>query len=135
LPPEQPVSANTGRDSISGMPASSPATIDPATAHAAKIFLQRIASGYPYDQAILFGSRARETLRPDSDADIAVILSGLQHERSAAAIDMARIAFDVMLDTGVLIQALPLWQVELEHPDRFSNPALIAAIQTEGVVL
>lgn len=133
--PVQPFSANTGRDSISGMSPSSPTNIDPATAHAAKIFLQRIASRYPYDQAILFGSRARQTHRPDSDADIAVILSGPQHERSAAAIEMAGIAFDVLLDTGVLIQALPLWPVELEHPDQFSNPALIAAIQTEGVVL
>jgi hypothetical protein len=48
---------------------------------------------------------------------------------------MAGIAFDVLLDTGVLIQALPLWRDELEPPEQFSNPALIENIQREGVRL
>ena len=48
---------------------------------------------------------------------------------------MAGIAFDVMLETGILVQALPLWEGELRHPERFSNSALIHNIKREGVRL
>ncbi len=48
---------------------------------------------------------------------------------------MADIAFDVMLETGVLVEAIPLWEEEWEHPERFSNPALIENIRREGVRL
>lgn len=113
----------------------SSAAIDSDTKNAAKAFLRRIADIYAVDHAILFGSRARRTHRPDSDADIAIVISGEHGERADATIAMAGIAFDVLLDTGVLIQALPLWRDELEHPEQFSNPALIENIQREGVRL
>jgi hypothetical protein len=45
---------------------------------------------------------------------------------------MSGVAFDVMLETGIPIQALPLWEVEFDHPHRFKNPALIANIRREG---
>ena len=109
--------------------------IDPATVNAAEVFLQRIADHYSVDHAILYGSRARQTHRSDSDADLAVIIQGDQGARVAAAIEMAGIAFDVLLETGVLIQALPLWLSEFEHPERFSNPALIDNIRREGIRL
>lgn len=48
---------------------------------------------------------------------------------------MADIAFDVMLETGILVMALPLWEEEFEHPKRFSNPGLIHNIRREGVRL
>jgi hypothetical protein len=51
------------------------------------------------------------------------------------AIAMAGIAFDVLLDTGVLVQALPLSREELAHPEQFSNPALIDNIRCEGIRL
>jgi predicted nucleotidyltransferase len=112
--------------------------IDPNTTNAAKLFLGRIADRFDVDRAVLYGSRARRTHRIDSDADIAIIINGKRGdsgERVDAVIEMAGIAFDVMLDTGILIQALPLWQDEYAHPEEFSNPALIENIQREGVVL
>jgi antitoxin ChpS len=48
---------------------------------------------------------------------------------------MAGIAFDVMLETGVLIEAVPLWEEEWAHPERFNNPALIENIQRDGIRL
>jgi predicted nucleotidyltransferase len=72
---------------------------------------------------------------PESDADIAVILPGPRGERTERAIEMAAIAFDVLLDTGILIQPLPLWEEEWEHPERFNNPSLIEAIRREGIRL
>jgi DNA invertase Pin-like site-specific DNA recombinase/predicted nucleotidyltransferase len=109
--------------------------LDAETERAARIFLKRISKTYAVDRAILFGSRARRTHTSTSDADIAVILKGPNGKRSAAAIDMAGAAFDVMLETGILVEALPLWAGEMEHPEQFSNPALIRTIQREGVAL
>jgi predicted nucleotidyltransferase len=109
--------------------------VDPDTANAARAFLGRVSKRYSVDHAILFGSRARRTHQPQSDADIAVVLNGEHGERAEAAIEMAGIAFDVLLDTGVLIQALPLWQDEFEQPEQFSNPDLIENIRRDGICL
>src|SRR5260363_419602 len=68
-----------------------------------------------------------------SDADLAVLLSEPRGERVDAVIDMAGIAFDVLLDTGVLVQALPLWEEELKRPELFSNPCLIENIRLEWI--
>jgi antitoxin ChpS len=55
--------------------------------------------------------------------------------RADAAVAMAGIAFDVMLETGVLVDPIPLWEEEWNYPERFSNPALIANIRRDGVAL
>jgi predicted nucleotidyltransferase len=109
--------------------------VTPKTAHASKIFLDRIRDRYQMREAYLFGSRARDLAGPESDADIAVLLRGRSRCRADAAVDMAGIAFDVMLETGVLVDAIPLWEDEWDHPERFSNPALIENIRREGVRL
>lgn len=109
--------------------------LDADTERAARVFLGCIAERYPVDRAILYGSRARRTHTADSDVDLAVVLNGENGIRSAIAIDMAGIAFDVMLETGILVEALPLWNNEMENPEKFSNPALILTIQREGILL
>lgn len=109
--------------------------VDAETARAASVFMQRVAGHYEVRRAILFGSRARDTHGPESDADIAVILPGQHSKRIPIALEMAGIAFDVLLETGVLIEALPLWEDELEHPELFTNPALIENIRREGITL
>ncbi len=48
---------------------------------------------------------------------------------------MARIAFDVLMETGVMVEAMPLWPEELAHPETFSNPALIGNILRDGIHL
>ena len=63
------------------------------------------------------------------------MLKGTKGNRYAVGSDMAGIAFDVMLETGVLVEALPLWADELKRPETFSNPALIRNIQRDGVRL
>jgi len=83
----------------------------------------------------VFGSRARGDHRPDSDADVAVILKGEPGDRYKVSGDMASIAFDVMMETGVLVDPLPLWEGEMKYPEQFSNPKLIDNIQHEGLRL
>ncbi len=115
--------------------ASRDAHIDAATAEALRLFGERIEAQYEVLELILFGSRARGEQRLDSDADLAVLLAGEHACRVDVALQLADIAFDVMLDTGVLIDAIPVWQDEWMHPERFSNPALIEHIRYEGLPL
>jgi predicted nucleotidyltransferase len=86
-------------------------------------------------EAILYGSRARGTHSADSDADIAVVLDGAPGDRPAAVMEMAGIAFHVMMETGVMVQAMPLWSDELAQPESFNDPALIKTILREGIRL
>ncbi|MEK8089548.1 nucleotidyltransferase domain-containing protein [Thermithiobacillus plumbiphilus] len=109
--------------------------MDPITAQATRIFLEKVRTRYSVAGAFLFGSRARGDFRPDSDLDIAVLLQGARTSRVDAALEMADLAFDVLMDTGILIEAFPLWETEWEHPEQFNNPALIENIRREGLRL
>jgi predicted nucleotidyltransferase len=84
---------------------------------------------------ILFGSRARRTHRPDSDADVAVVLRGRPGKFVATKLAMADLAYDVLLDTGIRIQPLPIWEKEWGHPETYSNPRLLRNIEREGIRL
>ena len=109
--------------------------LDAETVRAARVFMQRIEGKYPTIEGLVYGSRARGDHRPDSDADLAVILKGERGDRYKVSGEMAGIAFDVMLETGILVQAVPLWEGELKQPERFSNPTLIDNIKREGLRL
>lgn len=126
-------------DKAAPLPPTAPTVAAPAmdadTERAARAFMRRLAGKYPVAEGILFGSRARHTHTPESDADIAVVLKGTHGNRTATALEMAGIAFDVMLETGILVEALPLWADELDRPETFSNPALIENIRREGLRL
>jgi predicted nucleotidyltransferase len=109
--------------------------IDHDTQQAVQRFLSLIAPRYAVAGAILYGSRARGTHLPDSDADVAVLLQG-EHQRFVATkLAMADTAFDVLLETGVNISPLPIWLDEWEHPENFSNPELLRNIAKEGIRL
>ncbi len=110
-------------------------SVDKNTAIATDAFMRIASKKYDLTGAILFGSRARGDYRPDSDADLALLLKGRRSSREDVAIEMAGIAFDVMLETGVLIEPLPLWEEEWKHPESFNNPALLQNIQAEGINL
>ncbi len=109
--------------------------IDPGTEEAVRRFLGRIAGSYDMAGAILYGSRARGTHRPDSDADVAVLLRGEHQQLLPTTLAMADIAYDVLLETGVNITPLPVWMDEWESPETYSNPTLLRNIAQEGVRL
>jgi predicted nucleotidyltransferase len=108
---------------------------DAVTKYTVEIFLRMLSLEFDIAGAVLFGSRARGDFRHDSDADLAILLRGQKKPPLPVARQMSRTAFDVMLDTGVLVQALPVWLEDWEHPERSSNPVLLATIRREGIVL
>lgn len=98
-------------------------------------FIEKLRGSYDVSQMIMFGSRARGDNRPDSDLDLAVVLNGKRGDFIDTKLDMAGLAFDVLMETGVLVQAFPMWEDDLAHPEHFSNPALIRTIAREGIRL
>lgn len=111
------------------------ADLDPDTQRAVRAFISRVATHYDFAGAVLFGSRARGTNRPDSDADVAVLLHGRPGKFVTTKLEMADIAYEVLLETGIRIQPLPIWEDEWEHPERYSNPLLLRNIEREGIRL
>ncbi len=109
--------------------------IDHDTREAVQRFLVLIASRYDMVSAIIYGSRARGTHRPDSDADVAVLLKGEHQRVLPTTLAMADVAYDVLLETGINISPLPVWLTEWEHPENYSNPALLYSIAREGIEL
>lgn len=109
--------------------------IDSRTDDAARMFLARVTVSLDVVGAFLFGSRARGDHRADSDADIAVLLRGDHQRFLPTKLAMADVAFDVLLETGVNISPLPVWLDEWEHPEAYSNPALLRNIASEGIPL
>jgi antitoxin ChpS len=113
-------------------PASRPAAGDH---RAVSAFLEKLRGTYDVSQTIMFGSRARGDNRPDSDLDLAVVLNGKRGDFIDTKLDMAGLAFDVLMETGVLVQAFPMWEDDLARPEQFPNPALIRNIAREGIRL
>src|ERR1035437_3192357 len=111
------------------------ADIDKETANATHAFIDKVAARYDLAGAILFGSRARKSHRPDSDGDVAVLLHGRPGKFVATKLAMADLAYDVLLETGIRIQPLPIWEEEWEHPEAYSNPRLLHNIEREGISL
>ena len=91
--------------------------------------------GARFRRAFLFGSRARSTARNDSDVDVAVVLTDMPDGLIDTTLAMADIAYDVLLDTGVDIQPVPLSEDQWIHPERHSNPRLVENIRREGIGL
>lgn len=52
----------------------------------------------------LFGSRARGDHRPDSDADIAVVLTHFDGSAIAEKMELVDLGFDALTEAGVMIQ-------------------------------
>jgi uncharacterized protein len=88
---------------------------------------------YHIEKTILFGSRARGTAHENSDADVALIMSGEVQPFMKTRMALNDLAFDVLLDTGVIIQPLPVWESQWRAPDSFSNPRLLHNVARDGV--
>ena len=110
-------------------------TIDAATQGAVREFLERLGGRYVIVVVYLYGSRARQTHSEESDADLAIILKNHQEPMFDTRSTMSEIAFDVLLDTGILIHPFPLLEDDWLHADQFTNPDLIHNIRRDAVAI
>jgi antitoxin ChpS len=93
----------------------------------------RARFGTRFVKLILFGSRARGDNRPDSDADVAVVLRGQLDDRWATKRAIIRDTYPILLETGLYIQPWPIEERALEDPQSATNPELINNIIQDGV--
>lgn len=107
---------------------------DTKTESAVRAFLRRVPADLRYERAILYGSRARGDYRPESDADLALIMSEHADEWPTLSA-LAGLAFDVLLETGILIQPVPISSKNWADPDRFPRPSFLRNVAREGIDL
>lgn len=110
-------------------------SIDELTKQSIERFISESLKQYPIKQVVLFGSRARSSPSNQSDADVMLLLQGEHGNFVSTKLAMADIAFDVMLETGIRIDPLPVWEDQWLNPTSFSNPKLLANIEREGVLV
>src|SRR6202011_599029 len=106
----------------------------PNTESSVCVFLARIPADIRLDRAILFGSRARGEHRPDSDADVALIL----HERGDDGMTLmmlAELAYYAYLDTGIMVQPVPIAIEDWLNPAVYPRPKFLRNVEREGIVL
>ncbi len=69
---------------------------------------------------LIFGSRARGDARPDSDADVAVILEDGDWHFWGEKMRLAGLAYDILLEHDLYIQPWPIprsaWDSPANHP-------------------
>jgi predicted nucleotidyltransferase len=65
------------------------------------------AYGDRIERVVLFGSRARGDARPDSDYDVAIFLKDMNSFWTESGV-IAGIETEILMDEGVVINALPL---------------------------
>lgn len=109
--------------------------LDKATTLTVDTFMERVATVFEVRGAILFGSRARGEFSNDSDADIAVLMAGQAQRFMDTKLAMSDIAFDILLETGIRVEALPIWENEWNDPNAYRNPTLLRNIERDGIVI
>lgn len=108
---------------------------DTITTIAIRSFLQKVSTRSNFAVAILFGSRARHSHQPDSDVDVAILLNGIPRHFVSTKLELDDLAYEVLLETGLRIQPLPIWESEWDNLENYSNPHLLRNIAREGISL
>ena len=108
--------------------------IDPKTEGAVRAFLARLPANIGVERALLYGSRARGDYREESDADIALVLKD-QADDWRVLWDLSGLAYDVYLETGILIQPVPISTNDWANPTRYIRPSFLHNITREGIPL
>lgn len=110
-------------------------SLDEATQQSIRRFVDVAQKQYPIKQVVLFGSRARALRSSDSDADLMLLLQGKHGNFVSTKLALADLAFDVLVETGIRIDPLPVWEDQWTNPVSFTNPRLLANIEREGILI
>jgi len=82
---------------------------------ATRDFARRVATVWPLQRAMLLHAKPGDFV--------------------AIKLALDDVAYDVLLDCGIRIQPLPIWETEWAHPESYSNPRLLENIAHEGLAL
>jgi predicted nucleotidyltransferase len=107
--------------------------VDAKTQAVLQPFIERASLQLPDAEYILFGSRARADARSDSDVDLAIIIPENNAAHDAIRHSLNDIAFDVMLDYGLLISPLIISQNVWQGRTDPLNAELLRNIQKDGI--
>lgn len=80
----------------------------------------------------LFGSRARGDNGPHSDADIAVILEDGDWRLVPEKMQLADIAYEPIVETGVHVQGWPVSESDWADPTASKNAGLVLNMKRDG---
>ena len=95
---------------------------------AARDFARRVALAWPLQHALLFGSQTRGKAGTDSDTDLTILLNGESGDFVATKLALDDVAYDVLLDSGIRIQPLPIWAPESARREKDSNLRLLKTL-------
>ena len=99
-----------------------------------RTFLARLPADLRLEYAILYGSRARGEDRPDSDADLALILAEGEGDWQLVG-NLSELAYDVFLERGILVQPVPISLRHWLNPEHFPRPGFLRNVARDGIVL
>lgn len=108
--------------------------VDADTERAVRKFIARLPADLRVERVLLYGSRARGDYKPDSDADVALIIPHGAHDWRLLW-TLSGLAYDVFVDTGIMIQPVPVSSRDWADPDRFPRPSFLRNVAREGVSL
>ena len=84
---------------------------------------------------VLFGSRARGDARPDSDADVAVLLEDGHWSFWDEKANLAGIAYEMLIEWGLYIQPWPIAKSAWDEPERHHDSRFVERIKRDARAL
>lgn len=106
--------------------------IEPAVIRVAQTFVSCVRRRHPTATGWLYGSHARGEAGPESDIDVALILEPSPSAARRYAVEAGGEAFDLLLETGLLVSPIAISTDEWVRPETFSNPFLLRNIEREA---
>lgn len=107
-----------------------------AVAQAVDAYVADVARAYDarFVGVFMFGSRARGDHQPESDVDLAVVLSAFDGSAVSEKMKLIDLGFNALTDAGVMIQPWPFTEAQWlgqESAGRFG--ALLSAARRDAV--
>ena len=112
----------------------SPSPTEDEASLALRRFVEEVRGRYGSDLkgVFLFGSRARGDNRPDSDADVAVVIADGDWSEIAESVSMANETFGILVDQSLDIQPRAIAESHWLDPDSDGEAWLVRKIRADA---
>lgn len=97
-------------------------------------FADQVRSAFAADDIVLYGSRAKGDHRKESNANVAVVLRGLEaSEETDILLALSDVAYDVMLRHNIRISPMPIAIERWKTRDQQKDCRFLADIAEYGI--